>query len=98
MSNARSPRDVCSTTIGIRGISSLLAAGGPHLLRSARLFLFLVGSPELLARCCLLGRDPLHLGDDAGERLLYAQVRTHALGAAALEEVVDVLVDLALPS
>src|SRR5581483_2108519 len=96
MSNARSPRDVCSTTIGIRGMSSLLAAGCPHLLRRARLFLVLVGSPELLARRRLLRRDRLHLGGDAVERLLHAQVGAHALCAAALEELVDVVLRLAL--
>src|SRR4051794_19053513 len=98
MSNARSPREVCSTTIGIRGISSLLAAGGPHLLRLLRRFLFLVRCPKLLTRLSLLGRDLLHLGGDAVERLSQSQIRAHALGSASLEELVDVFVFLALLS
>src|SRR5437773_8355198 len=96
MSNARSPRDVCSTTIGIRGISVLLAAGGPQLLRLLRLFLFLLRGPELVASLCPLRRDRLHLRDDAVDRLLQPELRTDALGPAALEELVDVLVGLAL--
>src|SRR5215510_1620467 len=96
MSNARSPRDVCSTTIGIRGISFLLAAGCPQLLRFRRLFLFLVGRPEPLARFGRLRRDRLDLGGDPVERLAEAQVGPHAVGAAALEERVDVLVRLTL--
>src|SRR5947207_6549829 len=96
MSNARSPRDVCSTTIGIRGISSLLAAGCPHLLRSLRLFL--VGCPKLVACLRLLGRDWCHLGGNAVERLLHAQVGADAISAAVLEELVDVLLDFPLPA
>src|SRR5581483_9197877 len=96
MSNARSPREVCSTTIGIKGISALLAAGCPQLLRLRRLFLFLLGRPDALARLRALGCDRLHLGRDPVERLPHAQVGADALGAAALEELVDVLVGLPL--
>src|SRR5919197_1498101 len=55
MSNERSPREVCSMTIGIRGMGSLLAAGGPEF-RLGRWF-FLVRCPDRLAP----GRDLLHL-------------------------------------
>src|SRR5690348_2036192 len=74
--HARSRRDGCSTTIAIRGISFLLAAGGPHLLR-LRFFLFLPRRPDLLPRSRLVGRDPLRLGDDAVERLLHAELEPH---------------------
>src|SRR5581483_5959509 len=74
MSKARSPREVCSITIGIRGMSSLLAAGGPELLRLRRLL----------------------LGGDAVEGLPEAEVGADAVGAAGGEELVDVLVGLAL--
>src|ERR687887_1647439 len=67
MSNERSPRDVCSITIGINGLmsGSLLAAGGPQF--RLRLGLFLVGRPDPLACLRLLRRDPLDLGRDAVE-------------------------------
>src|SRR5579884_1595352 len=93
MSNARSPREVCSTTIGIRGISTLLAAGGPQLrllLRS-----LLLGRPDLLARLCDLGVDRLHLGGDPVERALEAEIVADAVGAARCDELLDVLVGLA---
>src|SRR5689334_7565204 len=98
MSNARSPRDVCSTTIGIRGISCLLAAGCPQLLRGLRLFLFLARCPKLFAGLGLLRRDRLRRGGDPVDRLLQPQVGSHAVGPTALEELVDVLVGLSLPA
>src|SRR5579885_944 len=96
MSKARSPREVCSITIGIRGMSSLLAAGGPELLRLRRLLLFLAGGPDRRARRGLLLADRLHLGGDAVEGLPEAEVGADAVGAAGGEELVDVLVGLAL--
>src|SRR5438445_562675 len=67
MSNERSPRDVCSITIGINGLMSgwLLAAGGPQF-RLCRRF-FLVRGPDPLARLGLLGGDTLDVRDDAVE-------------------------------
>src|SRR2546421_9722302 len=65
MSNDRSPREVCSITIGINGLISgwLLAAGGPQFRLG--LGLFLVRGPDSLTRLRLLRRDALHLGRDA---------------------------------
>src|SRR3954466_14803713 len=97
MSNARSPREVCSTTIGIRGIGALLlplAAGGPDLRLLRRLAL--LRRPDRLARLRELRRDRLHLGRDPVERLLHPQVLADAIGAALLDELLDVLVALAL--
>src|SRR5215207_4121700 len=99
MSKARSPRDVCSTTIGIRGlICSLLrsrAAWGPKLLLGGRLVL-LVRRPDRLARLRELRCDRLHLGRDPVDRLLQPQVLADAVGAARGDELLDVLVALAL--
>src|SRR6476646_8850736 len=92
MSKARSPRDVCSTTMGISGISSLLATWGPKFRGLGRLLL--LGRPDTLARLVQLGRDRLHLGRDAVERLLHAQVVADTVGAALGDERLDVLVRL----
>ena len=71
MSNARSPREVCSTTIGISGLmrSSLLAAGGPQLLSRTR-----AARPCRASRCSRAPaasscRDRLDLGRDPVDRL-----------------------------
>ena len=48
MSNERSPRDVCSITMGSAGSSGLLAAGCPQFRLAGGLFL--VGRPDRLAR------------------------------------------------
>src|SRR5471032_418262 len=93
MSKARSPREVCSTTMGIRGISLLLAAGGPKFWGLGRLLL--LRRPDRLARFVQLRRDGLDLGHDAVERLLQADVVADAVGAALGDELVDVLVGLA---
>src|SRR5689334_25189594 len=93
MSKARSPRDVCSTTMGISGISSLLATWGPKFRGLGRLLL--LRRPDALARLVQLGRDRLHLGRDAVECLLHAQVVADAVGAALGDELLDVLVGLA---
>src|SRR3954447_186781 len=96
MSNARSPRDVCSTTIGIKGISrSLLVAGGPQFLLRAGAF-FLAGRPDGLACLRELLRDRRHLGRNAIDRFLQPQIRADAVGAARLHELLDVLVALAV--
>src|SRR3954464_9498645 len=92
MSKARSPRDVCSTTMGISGISSLLATWGPKFWGLGRLLL--LRRPDALTRLVQLGRDRLHLGGDAVECLLHAQVFAHPVGAAFRDEGLDVLVRL----
>src|SRR6186997_451163 len=72
MSNERSPREVCSMTIGISGlIWLLLASGGPQFRHC--LGLFLVWGPDCLARGRLLGRDPLDVGCDQVERTRQTQ-------------------------
>src|SRR5919201_2037698 len=101
MSNARSPREVCSITIGINGLMAvtpqaespwLLPAGGPQF----RLGLggFLVGGPDLLARAGGLARDALHLGRDPVERLPQPQVAAQRFVAAAGEHLLDGLVGI----
>src|SRR3954452_17953296 len=73
MSKARSPRDVCSTTIGTRGLirCDSLAAGCPDLLVAGRSFLFLLllRRPTTLARRRGRGDDARHLPDHLGKRL-----------------------------
>src|SRR5438067_4928082 len=107
MSNDRSPRDVCSITIGIKGLMSgwLLAAGGPQFRFG--LGFFLVRGPDSLARLGLLGRNALHFGRDPVERAGQAHrltlgfvgagllgLRDHAVGVleAVIEGSVDFLV------
>src|SRR5580765_5988421 len=92
MSKARSPRDVCSTTMGISGISSLLATWGPKFRGLGRLLL--LRRPDALARLVQLGRNRLHLGRDPVERLFHAQVVANTIGAALGDERLDVLVGL----
>src|SRR5262245_6970755 len=95
MSKARSPREVCSTTIGINGLicSSLLATWCPQL-RLGRLAL-LLRRPDALTRGGKLGRDRFDLRRDPVERLLHPQVVAHAVRPALLDELLDVLVRLA---
>src|SRR6266536_6131614 len=97
MSNARSPREVCSTTIGINGLiafnSSLGATGGPDLRVGRRLIL--LRRTDALTRLVQLGRDRLHVGRDAVERFLEPQVVANAVRPALLDELVDVFVALA---
>src|SRR3954452_12719882 len=93
MSKARSPRDVCAATMGISGISSLLATWGPKFRGRRRLLL--LGRPDALTRLVQLGRDRLHLGGDPVERLLHAQIVADAIRAALGHECLDVLVRLA---
>src|SRR5712691_4075187 len=107
MSNERSPRDVCSITIGINGLMSgwLLAAGGPQFRLGG--WFFLVGRPDRVPGGRLLGRDALDLGgypvERAGEpdrltlRLVGirgARLLDHLLGfvEAVSERLVDVFV------
>src|SRR5919206_5040344 len=91
MSNERSPREVCSITIGINGLIELLLAGrGPQ---SCRLRVsFLLGCPELLARGREVGGDPLHLGRDAVEGAGEAERLALLLPAARLAELRNRLV------
>src|SRR5437870_13046033 len=67
MSNERSPREVCSITMGINGLMSgwLLATGGPQFRLGC--WLFLVRGPDGFAGRGLLGRDALDLVDDTVE-------------------------------
>src|SRR6266540_1854914 len=95
MSNERSPRDVCSITIGINGLMSgwLLAAGGPQF-RLGRRF-FLVRGPDPLTRFGLLGRNALHVGDHAVESTREPHALTLGLvgarGMRLLEHLVGLL-------
>src|SRR5919204_5367926 len=101
MSNERSPREVCSITIGISGLiraplnisrvdwssQRLLATGGPQF----RLGLgsFLVRSPDRFARLFLLERDALDVGGDPVERGGEAQALTLRLVGSAGTELLD---------
>src|SRR4026207_1913585 len=88
MSNARSPRDVCSITIGISGLisvpssSGLLATGRPYL--HAAPALLLLGCPEFLTRLRKLDRDAIDPADDLVERLPKAEIAAELLEASAL--------------
>src|SRR5579884_2180232 len=94
MSKARSPREVCSTTIGISGIRSApLRAGGPEFRGFRRLLL--LRRPDALARLVQVGCDRLRLGGDAVERLLAAQVVAERVCSALCDEALDVLVGFA---
>src|SRR6476469_6961216 len=68
MSNERSPREVCSITMGINGLMSgwLLATGGPQFRLGG--WLFLVGCPDGFAGGGLLGRGPVALLGDRVRR------------------------------
>src|SRR5919199_2225449 len=84
MSNARSPRDVCSTTIGTRGLI------GPKTLSSA------LGCPQLLPRRGPLSIDRLGALDHEVHRLAHGDFLTErllgALRAGALERAFQLLV------
>src|SRR5215831_1544947 len=95
MSKARSPRDVCSTTMGIRGLISFssLRTWGPEFRCLGRLLL--LRRPDRLARLVQIRGDRLHLGGDAVEGALEAKVLADPVGAAVGEEALDVGVVLA---
>src|SRR5919199_1030431 len=92
MSNERSPREVCSITIGMSGLIAplLLAGRGPQSCLC--LVSFLLGCPELLARGRELDGDPLHLRGDAVEGAGEAKRLALLLPAARLAELRDRLV------
>src|ERR671933_1949472 len=92
MSNERSPREVCSITIGMSGLIAplLLAGRGPQSCLC--LVSFLLGCPELLARGRELDGDPLHLRGDAVEGAGQAKRLALLLPAARLAELRNRLV------
>src|SRR5436189_1495084 len=106
MSNARSPREVCSTTIGTRGLiwrgvyrSPLPVPGRPKAGPLALGSLLLLGRPQPLAGLCLLERDRLrrprdHVGGLA-ETDLRAKQRIPPALAQTLEQSLGRLVSLA---
>src|SRR5262245_45291136 len=95
MSNERSPREVCSITIGINGLISgwLLAAGSPEFRLCRRLFL--VGCPDCLAGGGLLGWDALdlvrHAVEGAGKADVLALRLVDARGAGLLDHLVGLV-------
>src|SRR3954453_12625135 len=91
MSKDRSPREVCSITIGINGLIWLLSASGGPQFRVG-LGLFLVGCPDCLARGRLLGRDPLDVGCDQVERARESHRLTLGFIGARLAGLLDDLV------
>src|SRR3954451_4416918 len=95
MSNARSPRDVCSTTIGTRGLmeaavyrrrsaalSDSAVARRPESLGLRLGFLRLTRRPDLLAGRRLLERDRLGRLDDYVGRLAHPDLVAKHLIAA----------------
>src|SRR5919198_4148975 len=90
MSNERSPREVCSITIGMRGLMSgwvSLAAGGPQFRLG--LWFFLVGCPDSLACLGLLGRNALDLLRDSVERTRHAHRFALGLERAGLPRLLE---------
>src|SRR5438270_8256704 len=97
MSNARSPREVCSTTMGTRGLIPFAppSLSGDPDFRIGR-GLLLLGRPEFLARPREIDRDRLDLGDDPIERAAEPEVLAQGLVAAALPDPLDHLVRVLL--
>src|SRR6185436_6456706 len=95
MSNERSPREVCSITIGINGLISdwLLAAGGPQFRLLG--WVFLVWCPDSVACRSLLRGDALDFFDDAvesaGEPHVFALGVVGARSASLLDDLVGLL-------
>ena len=95
MSNARSPREVCSTTIGISGISSTSPyVPGVHSFAGSA-GCSCPGVQMLSRASCKFRCDRLHFGGDAVERPLQPQVVANAVGAALGDELLDLLLGLA---
>src|SRR6266516_867599 len=94
MSNERSPREVCSITMGINGLISgwLLATGGPQFRLGGRLFL--VWRPDGLAGGSLLGRYALDLAGNAVEGTGEAHVLALRVVCARSMRLLDDLVRL----
>src|SRR4051794_4284519 len=102
MSNARSPRDVCSTTMGTRGLIGprffslgtgvpaglrlRLPTGSPRPARSWTHSSALVGRPDLLARGGAARIERLGLFDQEVERGALRQVGPHVVEAPGLLE------------
>src|SRR5215472_15538855 len=100
MSKARSPREVCSTTIGISGLISLLLldllpAGYPQFLL-CRLPFFLAGRPDAASGVRKLLRDRRDVCSDAVDRPSKPEIRADPVGAACVHELLDIFVALAL--
>ena len=94
MSKARSPREVCSTTIGTSGLIS-----SAPCCRGSTVSLVSAGSSfsgvQIDSRASWSsGAIGLHLGRDAVERLLQANVVANTVCAALGDEGLDVLVAL----
>src|SRR5690348_10338842 len=90
---ARRATSVQQPSESVASLVSLLTAWGPEFRGLGRLLL--LRRPDRLARLVQLGRDRLHLGRDAVERFLHAQVVANAVGAALLDELVDLVLVLA---
>src|SRR5688500_15645422 len=86
MSKARSPRDVCSTTIGISGLMllRLLAAWGPNF--HSRSTFLLLRSPKLLSGFRQVDGDSPHPRHHLVERLAHAKVGPQLLQIPALAQ------------
>src|SRR6266540_5520969 len=96
MSNARSPRDVCSITIGIKGLIRFVPpslSGGPDF-RLGRLLL--LRRPKLLARAGELDGNSLHLGGDPVERAAQAEILADPVHSVRREDRVHGLLVLPL--
>src|SRR5918995_3914378 len=96
MSNERSPRDVCSITIGINGLMQSPCfrsrAWGPQ--RFLFLGLFLVWRPDRFPRLRLVERDRLHLGRDPVERRAEAQILAQVFLASVVPQILDHVVGI----
>ena len=84
MSKARSPRDVCSITMGTSGLMQAPCCRGSTILRSGLGFSF--SGVQSLSRARELDRDPLDLGRDPVEGLAQPEVGAQRVVAAGFTD------------
>ena len=96
MSNARSPREVCSTTMGISGLMTLVSSYVPGVQSFGVSAGCSFSGVQIDSRAsCNSGAIGFTSAAIAIERALQADVVANAVGAALRDELLDVLVVLA---
>src|SRR5262249_22956269 len=91
MSNARSPRDVCSTTIGTTWFWIMQAPCYRGSTVSSRWRVFPCRGQELLARLGLLHGDGFDIGDEPVERSPQSEVLAQRLLLSVSPDLLDQL-------